>query len=136
VQGAAVASTASVKGTVLVVDDDSAILDALEETLREEGYAVVCAHNGDEGLRYLRSTTAAPRAIVLDLFMPLTNGWEFVEEVRKSARTSAIPIIMVTAVEPHWGYPVARDRVLRKPFHTDRLLHLLREVSGSAQSAV
>jgi two-component system, OmpR family, response regulator CpxR len=128
VQETAIASIAT-KATVLVVDDDNAILDALADVLRDEGYEVVCAHNGDEGLRYLKSAPAAPHAIVLDLFMPLTNGWEFVEEVRKSARYSDIPIIMVTAVEPHWGYPVDRARVLRKPFRTERLLHLLREVA-------
>jgi DNA-binding response OmpR family regulator len=115
--------------SVLVVDDDSAILDALESVLGDAGYDVICARNGDEGLRYLRNSPP-PQAIVLDLFMPLTNGWEFVEEVRKSARTAGIPIIMVTAVEPHWGYPVPRDRVLRKPFRTESLLNLLREVSG------
>jgi DNA-binding response OmpR family regulator len=129
VQGTAIALTPTT-ATVLVVDDDCAILDALEDVLREEGYHVVCANNGDEALRYLRTAPAPPQAIVLDLFMPLINGWEFVQEVRKSARTSGIPIIMVTAVEPHWGYPVERHRVLRKPFRTDHLLHLLREVSG------
>jgi CheY-like chemotaxis protein len=123
------------KPTVLVVEDDSAIRGALRDILGDAGYEVVCAGDGDEGLRYLR-TSPAPTAIVLDLFMPMTNGWEFVEEVRKSAKTAGVPIVVVTAVEPDWGYPVPRSRVIRKPFRTEHLLRLLREVIGSGSEDV
>jgi CheY-like chemotaxis protein len=117
--------------TVLVVDDDPAILDALQTVLGDAGYEVVCAADGDRALRYLR-TAPAPMAIVLDLFMPVTNGWEFVEEVRKSAKTTEVPIVMVTAVEPDWGYPVPRQHVLRKPFRSEQLLDMLAQVCQRA----
>lgn len=113
--------------TVLVVDDDPEILDALEMVLGEAGYEVVCANNGSAALDYLRTSTA-PDVVLLDLFMPLMNGWEFVREAHLSERTAHVPIIVLTAAGPHWGYPLPPHRVMRKPIQRDRLLRLLRQV--------
>jgi CheY-like chemotaxis protein len=113
--------------TVLIVDDDPDILEALRQVLSDAGYAVVGAGNGRAGLEYLRHAPS-PDAILLDLFMPMMNGWEFLREVAKSERMMHVPIIVVTAAGPHWGYPLPAGRIMHKPIQRERLLHMLRQV--------
>ena len=113
--------------TVLVVDDDPEILDALDMVLGEAGYDVISASNGIVALEYLRRSPA-PDVVLLDLFMPLMNGWEFVREARISERTAHVPIIVLTAAGPHWGYPLPPHRVMHKPIQREHLLRLLRQV--------
>jgi two-component system, chemotaxis family, chemotaxis protein CheY len=108
---------------ILVVDDDPAIRDALADALRDSGYEVLLAEDGWEGIARLRAAPL-PDAILLDLFMPRMSGWDFVRELRRSA-AAVVPVIVVTAVEPHFGYPVPRTQVLRKPVDMDALLALL-----------
>jgi CheY-like chemotaxis protein len=115
--------------SVLVVDDDPAILDALDGVLRDAGYEVTCASNGQEGLRIIQSSPL-PDAILLDLFMPAMNGWEFAKEVAKGGASADVPIIVITAVQPHWGYPAPARRVVHKPIHLEKLLRMLRKVCG------
>jgi CheY-like chemotaxis protein len=115
--------------TVLVVDDDEGIRDVLEIVLEEAGYRVVSASNGRAGLAYLR-TSRAPDAVLLDLFMPLMNGWEFVREAAASERTAKIPIIVMTAAGSHWGYPLPGERIMHKPIQSEHLLRMLRQVCG------
>jgi CheY-like chemotaxis protein len=123
-------NTPSEKATVLVVDDDPAILDALEQDLADQGYDVILAHDGDEGLRYLRSAPP-PDAILLDLFMPRMNGWEFMHALRSDEALPEPPVIVITAIAPHWGYPIPKKRVVRKPIRLEKLLALLREATGN-----
>jgi CheY-like chemotaxis protein len=117
--------------TVLIVDDDCDVRDGLKELLIDAGYLPVCARHGDEALSYLRRNPA-PAAILLDLFMPVMNGWEFVKRVRATTLAS-IPIIAITGAEPHWGVPV--PNVVRKPLHPEALLGALRQVHASSPAA-
>jgi CheY-like chemotaxis protein len=103
--------------TVLVVDDDCDVRSALRDMLDASGYRSVCVSNGDEALAFLRRNPR-PAAILLDLFMPVMNGWEFVRRVR-ATQFGSIPIMVVTSAEPHWGAPV--PRVLRKPVSPEDL---------------
>jgi CheY-like chemotaxis protein len=111
---------------VLIADDDVDVRASLEEGLREAGYHPQCVRNGDEALAYLRRNPA-PAAILLDLFMPVMNGWQFVQSLR-GTRLDAIPIILVTGSERYWGSPVAR--VLRKPLDLGDVLQALAAVTG------
>ncbi len=81
---------------VLIVDDDEDIRSALGEILADEGYAIDSAPNGREALEKLRSPEA-PDVIVLDLMMPIMNGWEFREAQRQDARLSRIPVVVLSA---------------------------------------
>ena len=117
--------------SILVVDDDCDVRDSLTELLKAEGYDAVCVRNGEEALSYLRRNPA-PVAILLDLFMPVMNGWEFVKRVRATS-LSDIPIIAVTGAESHWGVPV--PHVLRKPLEPEQLLTALRQTAGASLSA-
>ena len=81
---------------VLVVDDDYAVLDAMKDILEDEGYEVSVAANGLEALKELERGPR-PCVILLDLMMPVMNGWEFREKQLEDDGLAAIPTIIVTA---------------------------------------
>ena len=121
----------SARPTVLIVDDDCDVRDGLKELLVDAGYRPVCARHGDQALAYLRRNPT-PAAILLDLFMPVMNGWEFVRRVRATTLAS-IPIIAITGAEPYWGAPVTE--VLRKPLEAEALLGALRQAQTGSNTA-
>src|SRR5688572_24600390 len=116
----------------MVVDDDADIREALRDVLEQAGYGVAEAANGREALRYLTGNPA-PMAILLDLFMPVMDGWQFAQRVQATPRLADIPLIVVTASGAHWGYP--SERVLRKPLDLSRLLEVLRQVVPQSRTA-
>ena len=86
---------AGVRGEVLVVEDDFAIGEALRELLENEGYGVTWASNGLEALAYLRTRT--PGLILLDLMMPVMDGWEFRTAQRGDPALARVPVIVLSA---------------------------------------
>lgn len=85
---------------VLVVDDNDELREVLTELLSSEGYVVASASNGREALNSLRSGDAHPRLILLDLTMPVMDGWEFCAESSKDPILRKIPIGVVSATGP------------------------------------
>jgi len=81
--------------TVLIVEDDPLIRETLDEILSGEGYHTVSARDGAEALTRLRETGSTD-LIILDLMMPVMNGWEFRAEQLRDASISKIPVIVVT----------------------------------------
>ena len=110
---------------MLVVDDDWDVQDALADTLANAGFRVACATNGVEALAFL-GRHPAPDAILLDLFMPVMNGWDTVHALESRRDLRGIPVIVITATEPHWGYPPA-TQVLRKPIDANNLVQAVRQ---------
>jgi CheY-like chemotaxis protein len=82
---------------VFVVEDDRDIREAGVEVLEDEGYLVSAASDGREGLLLLRRATPKPDLILLDLMMPIMNGFQFREEQRKDPELAAIPVVVITA---------------------------------------
>lgn len=82
--------------SVLVVEDEEVIRDTFRLALELEGYHVHTAGNGREALDLL-ARIPPPCLILLDLMMPVMNGWEFVEKVQKDAALDSIPIVIVSA---------------------------------------
>ena len=121
----------SQSSVVLVVDDDPDIRDALRDVLEEAGYQVAEAGHGAQALAYLASQPP-PAAILLDLFMPVMDGWQFARQMQSVPALAAIPIIVVTASGRHWGYP--SGKVLRKPLDLHELLQTLRELPSPARA--
>ena len=80
---------------VLVVDDDDTIRDTVADALELEGYVVGRARAGEEALGQVRA--GPPRVIVLDLMMPIMDGWTFVERCRAESLCADIPIVVVSA---------------------------------------
>jgi len=82
--------------TVLIVDDDRAILDGLGELLEGEGYAIATATDGVDALAQLRAGLR-PCVILLDLMMPVMDGWDFRHEQLKDPNLKDLPIVVITA---------------------------------------
>jgi CheY-like chemotaxis protein len=82
---------------VLVVDDDPAIRDFLTEILKDEGYAVVAAADGQEALDRLQEPSLTPCLIVLDLMMPKMNGWQFRAAQQHDPALTSIPVVVLSA---------------------------------------
>ena|SRR6185436_11468343 len=110
-------------GYILVVEDDFDIRDALTQILEEEGYTVRSAANGREALDTVGNGTI-PSLILLDLMMPVMNGWQFRAEQLKDARLASVPVLVISA-DPHLRAKIdAMGDVgfLKKPIHLDDLL--------------
>lgn len=82
---------------VLVIDDEVDFVDAVAMRLEASGYTVIPAHNGEDG--YLIAVKEIPDLILLDLVMPKMNGIEALSRIKSDSRTSAIPVIILTAKE-------------------------------------
>jgi CheY-like chemotaxis protein len=111
---------------VLIVDDDPDIREAMSEMLALEGHGTACASDGREALEILRRTDFAACVILLDLRMPVMNGWEFREEQRRDPKIAAIPVIVITADESAARTPgLEAEGILRKPIRGDDLVRLV-----------
>src|SRR5262249_4788770 len=105
---------------VLVVDDDPYIVEALAELLRDEGYVVQTAANGLEALEQLRR--ACPDVILLDLMMPVMDGWEFsAERSRLGLCPKARLIVLTAAVDAATkAGQLGADSFVAKPYSVDQ----------------
>ena len=113
-----------VTGCVLVVDDDQGALEALSDILEYEGYSVVRTHNGMQALDYLQSSSEQPSLIILDLLMPVMDGWEFRTRQKQNTKIADIPVLVVTAISATGGIDAVG--VLHKPIDVDALLRTVR----------
>ncbi|MDX8365325.1 response regulator transcription factor [Cytobacillus sp. IB215665] len=106
---------------ILVVDDESNITDVSKRYLEREGYDVLLASNGEEGITLWRSHK--PDLIVLDVMMPKKDGWEVCEEIRNE---DDVPIIMLTArgeeMDRLMGLTLGADDYMTKPFSPRELV--------------
>ncbi len=108
-------------GSILIIDDDEAIRETFQLILETEGYSVFTAANGKEGLEVL-SKMPSPCLILLDLMMPVMDGWAFAEAHDKEKRFSKIPIVVVTAF-PEMTAPLKNtEGVMKKPVDIDLLI--------------
>lgn len=106
--------------SILVVEDNIDIQESLKATLENEGYSVFTADNGKEAIDQL-GKIPTPCLILLDLMMPIMNGWEFVEEINKDIMLSSIPIVVVTAIGDSKNSPKT-DGYIPKPINFDALI--------------
>ena len=123
---------------ILLVEDDDAIRGLVSEVLRDDGYEVREATNGVEALDQLRAD--CPDLIVLDLMMPVMDGWAFVEECRRKPCCDDVPIVVTSASH---DLPRTAERLrtfgvrtcLAKPFDVDGLLALVERYVPSTPAA-
>ncbi|MCM2278631.1 MAG: response regulator [Oligoflexia bacterium] len=113
----------SCKGIIIVEDDDD-IRNTLQEILELEGYPVVTAANGKEGLALLAKVDR-PCLILLDFMMPVMNGSEFAEALSRDGAHSSIPIVVVSAYSDR-ARSIQSAGFLQKPIDFDDLLKLVR----------
>ena len=117
--------------SVLVVEDESDALESIVELLESEGYHAVGAHNGQEALDALRAGLH-PRLILLDLKMPVMDGWDFCAVLAGDRDLAEIPIAIVTASASLPTLPARRRDAgfFVKPINFDRLLRTVRQICG------
>ena len=114
--------TPSEERGVLVVDDDVDIRSVVSELLTDEGYQVKTAVNGRDALATLASWR--PDVILLDLMMPIMDGWTFLDTRQSNRRLSRIPVIVMSASHTlnRGGERLAVSDVVAKPFEIDAVL--------------
>ncbi len=114
--------------TILIVEDDEGIRDSLKLILEYAGYAVETAENGKIGVERL-STIKTPCLILLDLMMPVMDGWAFAAAMKKDMILAAIPIVVVTAFAEN-ASSIGASHIIKKPVDMDILLKFVTEYCG------
>jgi two-component system alkaline phosphatase synthesis response regulator PhoP len=118
------------KQTILVVDDEKDLLDLIEYNLRKEGFEVLKAENGEQGIEVAREHK--PDLILLDIMMPKMDGLQAVEEIRKDDELKGTPIIFLTARSDEKteveGLNKGGDDYITKPISTVKLLSRIKAV--------
>jgi CheY-like chemotaxis protein len=109
--------------SVLIVEDDADIRDAVTAILESEGYTVLTAENGEQALAILER--GQPCVVLLDLMMPVMSGWEFMKAVRENRRLDDMPVVVVSAYSERKAEGVRR--VLKKPLDVTQLLGAVAE---------
>lgn len=110
--------------TVLVIDDDPAMLQLMQRFLSKEGCTVALAQNGQEGIRLARELR--PTLISLDVLMPGTDGWTVLTTLKNDPELSDIPVIMMTMTDDkNMGYALGAAEFLIKPIYKEKLISVL-----------
>lgn len=119
-----IASLVNGASTILVIDDDASVHEIMQRFLSREGFNVITAASGQEGLRLARQQ--APDVILLDVRMPNMNGWEVLSSLKADPDLASIPVVMVTIEDDKaLGSALGAVDYLLKPVDHDRLLALL-----------
>jgi twitching motility two-component system response regulator PilH len=117
---------------VLVVDDSWTDLTLMASPLRENGFEVITAVDGDEAVE--KVLTEQPQCVLLDVVLPRQNGFQVCRRLKQMDQSRHIPIILVsgknTPLDVRWGLQQGADRYLTKPFSAEELISSVRSVTG------
>lgn len=118
---------------VLIVDDEPNIAISVDFLMRREGFEVLVAHDGEEGLARIRDDR--PDLVVLDVMMPKLDGFEVCRAVRADPTLAGVRILMLTAkgraAEIEKGLSLGADAYIPKPFATRELVAKVKELLGT-----
>jgi DNA-binding response OmpR family regulator len=120
------ASSAVAHCPILIVEDDADLREMMAQLLTLEGFRACTVANGREALEYL-SQGDKPDVILLDLMMPIMDGWEFRRQQEADATLSTVPVIVLSALDQTRAADVNAVAFLKKPLDFDRLLELVRQ---------
>ena len=113
------------KQTILIIEDEPSLVDVLTYNLTKEGFEVIVATDGQEGLRLAH--TALPDLVILDLMLPVVDGLQVCRQLRSDPKTQEIRILMLTAkseeVDEIVGFSIGDDDYVSKPFKLKPLIH-------------
>ena len=117
---------------ILIVDDEPHIVKMLQARLEFQGYGVLVATDGQDGLDKVRSEK--PDLIILDISLPKLNGYEVCQALRADEKHKDIPVVMLTAsrqaLDIMQGMKGGADAYITKPFNSEALLGILRGLLG------
>ncbi len=118
------------KMTVLVIDDDPVILELLRVNFEIEGFEVICATDGEEGLR--RAHDERPDVVISDIMMPRRDGLQLLTDLKGDPETEDLPVILLSAkaqkAEVQQGLDMGADDYITKPFDPLELIDRLNAV--------
>lgn len=125
------------KHRILLVDDEPSIVKMVGKRLEVEGFEVLVAMDGQEGLTKARAEQ--PDLVILDLMLPKLNGYEVCTMLKQDARFQKIPIVLVTAraqeKDERLGMECGANAYVRKPFRAQELLEQIRALLSAAPQA-
>jgi len=107
------------------VEDDADLRDMMAQFLVLEGFNPKTVSNGREALDYLRQGPR-PAVILLDLMMPVMDGWEFRRQQQRDPKAAKVPVIVLSALDPTRVGDLGEAAFMKKPLDFDRLLELVR----------
>jgi len=113
------------RGCVLIIEDDADIRESVTMALEELGFEVVTAGNGATGLSVMRGLPRPPNLILLDLMMPVMNGWQFLEAMAQDVAFAAVPVVVMSAAKNVPVSPLV-VQALAKPFTYETLKSAVR----------
>jgi DNA-binding response OmpR family regulator len=124
------------KGKILVVDDEIYIVHILDFSLGMEGYQVITALDGEQGLE--KAHSERPDLIVLDIMMPKLDGYETCKALKADPATKGIPVILLSAkgrnMDQKIGFEVGADDYITKPFSPRKLVERINAILGQSSS--
>lgn len=120
------------KAKILIVDDDIDFIDSTRTILESKPYEVIVAHEGEEGLKKAREEN--PDLILLDVIMPVKDGFTAAEQLKKDSQLSKIPLVMLTAfsskrqessIPVSRGFDLEAEEYIEKPVSPENLLAIV-----------
>lgn len=115
----------------MVVDDDPTILATVADALDLEGFPVLTATNGQEALDALeRNALKQPQVVLLDMRMPVLDGWGFMSAVRERGFRLSVVVMTAASDARRWAREIDANGVLSKPFELDDMLAAVRRFCG------
>ncbi|MCC6402532.1 MAG: response regulator [Fimbriimonadaceae bacterium] len=121
---------------ILVCDDERHIVRLIQVNLEKQGYQVVTAYDGKEGLEKVKAEK--PDLLVLDVMMPYMDGFEVLKTLRREPETESLPVIMLTAKaqdkDVFEGYHYGADMYLTKPFNPMELVSFVKRIAQGSDS--
>jgi CheY-like chemotaxis protein len=115
------------KKNILLVEDDMGIRESMRQVLEMQGYIVITASNGKEGLDCLATLEAKPHLVILDLMMPEYNGWQFVDHARTHPHLKDVPVVICSAY-PETAKTFKPAAIIEKPVEFNKLLETVKSV--------
>ena len=120
--------------TILVIDDDPTVREMMRRYLQQEGFRVVSAADGEEGLRV--AARIVPSVITLDVVMPERDGWDVLRSLKSDPRLSAIPVVMLSIIdEKNKGYALGASDYIVKPVNRQQLVSVLEKYRASGSTS-
>lgn len=119
---------------ILVIDDEATLSHVVRRILESHGHEVLTADDGSRG--FASAQRQAPDAIVLDLMMPVMDGFAVLEALRRDERTESVPVLVLSAIgndhTEQQCYRLGATAFMRKPFESDLLVGVLEDVITAA----
>jgi len=119
---------------ILIIEDNEDVREGIADLLQGEGMRTARASDGQQALELAR-TEGRPAAIVLDLKMPVMNGWEFLEAAQATPELQSVPVVVITGTPDESLARKLPVTMLRKPFRLNALVEAVRAAAGLKRGA-